>query len=132
MKTISVSKPFTYEGVTVLGGWKVGIPEAHFHPDDAALLRYAREFQRIGASPLDSLGVAEGACHRLWEIQMLIRVKNSVGWHAKTYKDSFGDLRGFDASRVALKFVPYMPKFTGRGGTPTMRALMAAMREGIA
>ena len=64
----------------------------------------------------------------MWELQIVKRVKTSVGWHAKTYQNSFGDLRGFDATRVAQKFVPYVPKFYGRGGIPTMRVLMAAMR----
>jgi len=132
MKIITISKPFTFEGVSILGGWKAEIPTAFFSPDDAAILRYAREFQRIGARGPQGFTIAEGACQRLWEVKILTSVKQSVGWHAKTYQDSFGDLLGFDATRVAQKFVPYVPKFYGRGGIPTMRALMAAMRGTVA
>ena len=132
MKIITISKPFTYEGVTILGGWKAEIPEAHFSHEDTAILRYAREYQRLGAKPSQSLTVAEGVCQRLCELKLLVSVKNSVGWHAKTYQSSFGDLLGFDATRLAQKFVPYVPKFYGRGGIPTMRALMAAMRATVA
>jgi len=126
MKTITISAPFIYEGVTILGGWRADIPEATFSQDDAAILRYAREFQRRGISPSRSIQISQEACQRHWEMKALTLVKGSVGWHANTYQDSFGDLLGFDATRVAEKFVPYVPH--GRGGIPTMRALMAAMR----
>ena len=132
MKIITISKPFTFEKTSILGGWKAEIPTALFSPDDAAILRYAREFQRVGAKREKSFHIAEEACQRLWEMKILTSVKNSVGWHAKSYQDSFGDLLGFDATRVAQKFVPYVPKFYGRGGIPTMRALMAAMRATVA
>ncbi len=131
MKTLTIPKPFTFEGIIIPSGWKAQIPTASFSADDAVILRYAREFQRVGAPRGKSFEIAESACQRLWEVKILTSVKNSVGWHAKAYQDSFGDLRGFDATRVAKNFVPYVPKFYGRNGIPTMRALMAAMREGV-
>ena len=129
MKTLAILKPFTFEGIIIDAGWRAEIPTASFSADDGVILRYAREFQRVGAPHAKSFQIAESACQRLWEVKILTSVKNSVGWHAKAYRESFGDLEGFDATRVAKKFVPYVPKFYGRNGIPTMRALMAAMRE---
>ena len=132
MKSLLVSKPFTYYGTTILGGWTAEIPTAIFDPDDRVMMRYAREFQRIGGvKPHEGFRIAEQACQRIWETHILASVKRSVGWHAKAYEDSFGELLGFDASRVGEKYVPYVPKFYGKGGIPTMRALMASMRAEV-
>ena len=60
MKSLLVPKPFTYYGTTILGGWQAEIPTAIFDPDDRVMMRYAREFQRIGGvKPHEGFRIAE-------------------------------------------------------------------------
>jgi len=132
MKTVTIEKPFTFEGVAIPGGWKADIPSFEIPLSDPALLRYSRSFQHFGASPSQGLEVAIQASIRACEIAWLRLIKASVGYWAKEYHDAFGDTLGYDATKVAREFVPYDPRHWGQRGKVGMKKLLNEMRRRVA
>ena len=128
MKTITISKAFTFEGVTIPGGWKADIPSFEFNLSDPVLLRYSRGYQRYGASPTQGIKVATQASVRACEIAWVRLIKASVGYWAKEYHDRYGDLLGYDATIIAREFTPYDPRHWGRRGKPGMMKVLNDMR----
>jgi len=131
MKTITIKKPFTFEGVIIPQGWKMDIPSFEIPLNDAALLRYSRSYQRFGANPRQGLEIAVQASVRVFEVAWVRLVKASVGYWAKEYETTFGDALGYDASQVAREFVPYDPRAWGRRGKAGMKKLLVDMRRRV-
>ena len=131
MRAIRVEKPFTFEGITVEGGWIAEIPSPNFASADPIILRHAAGFRRFGMPPAKAFEVAIKANVRQYEVDILKRVKNSVGWYAKVYFEAFGDLRGYDATVIAKEYVPYDAKFWGRRGKAIIKKPFADMRRKV-
>ena len=132
MKTITIKKPFTFDGVVIPRGWKVDVPSFEIPLNDPAILRYSRNFQRYGANSAQGLEIAFKASIRVCEMAWIRLVKASVGYWAKEYEDAFGDLLGYDATGVASEFVPYDPRAWGRRGKAGMKKLLIEMRRKVA
>ncbi len=130
MKTLLVEKPFSFKGNIVEGGWTFDVPEILIDPGDEVLLRWARKFQAFGVPPGKSVEAAQAAASRIWEIKIMREARYSVQYYAKIYLKAFGDLEGFDATRIAKEYVPYNPHGKGRFGKVEMRNLLGEMRRG--
>ena len=128
MKTITIQKAFTFEGVVIPRGWKLDIPSFEIPLNDSAILRYSRNFQKFGANSAQGEEIALSASIRVCEMAWIRLVKASVGYWAKEYEEAFGDLLGYDATKVAREFVPYDPRVWGRGGKAGMKKLLIEMR----
>ena len=106
------------------------IPTFEIRDDDKALGGYSRGYQAFGARPLQALDLAKKAAIRLCEKKFENMIRASVGYYAKMYLESFGDLRGFDAERVAQAYIPYDKlMFMSGGEKPGMRRLFTEMRR---
>ena len=131
VKTITISKAFRFEGLTIPRGWRMDIPSFEIPLGDPALLRYSRNFQKFGASPSKGLEVSLQASIRVCEMAWIRLVKASVGYWAQEYENAFGDLLGYDATRIAAEFTPYTPKVWGQHGKASMKTLLTEMRRRV-
>jgi len=131
MKTITIGKAFTFEGVLIPRGWKMDIPSFEIQLGDPALLKYSRNFQKFGANSQRGTEIALQASIRVCEMAWIRLVKASVGYWAKEYEDDFGDLLGYDATKVAEEFTPYDPRAWGRHGKAGMKKLLIEMRRRV-
>ena len=128
MKTITIKKPFTFEGVIIQRGWKVDIPSFEIPLGDPLILRFSRGFQKFGANSAQGLEIALAASIRVCEVAWMRLLKAFVGYWAKEYESAFGDLLGYDATRIAKEFIPYDPRAWGRRGKAGMKKLLIEMR----
>jgi len=128
MKTITIKKAFTFEGTVIAKGWKLDVPEFEIPLSDLVLMRFARGYQKYGASPAKGLEIALQASIRVCEVAWIRLLKASVGYWAKEYEERFGDLLGYDATKIGREFIPYDPIAWGRKGKAGMKMMLAEMR----
>lgn len=106
MPRVLISKPITYSGFVLEGGWKLDVPEIKVNTSHQRFVDICRVYQRLGVRAIDARGLAEKNCERFWRSNWAREAKRSVARLAKIYAEERGSLEGFDPERVAGLWMP--------------------------
>lgn len=110
---------------TVPGGWLAKVPNVGPSVSDERI--FVQKYVDEGMGRVAARTHARDVMQRVFEGGWIAGLRQAIRRWAEWYIEEFGDLRGFDPSRLSIWYVPF--DNPGRAGKPGAIAEMRDMRS---